>query len=286
MKIFRGLIVLLLVVINFPLMAQTSSGREVLALDKDWKFYKGAIDENTNQEALQWKSVNLPHTWNNIDMQQDSVYYEGDAWYKKEIYIPAKDSNRRLFLKFDGVGNVADVYVNGRFIGEHKGGYAAFTFEITNAVHLGEKNEIRVKANNELRPDVIPINQNLFANYGGIYRHVYLMNTAKLNISTLDYASPGVFIDQHNVSEESADIMVRVELENKFHSYKEVLVKTVIKDKEGEKVEAASVKSRVSPQGVTYVRVPISMIDPHLWNGKEDPYLYSVEVKILKDGKL
>ncbi len=268
------------------LTAYGQEGRVVKNLDQDWQFYKGKITKNTDRETLQWERINIPHTWNNIDMQQDSVYYEGDAWYKKTLFIPEKDTNRRLFLKFDGVGNVADVYVNDRFIGEHKGGYAAFTFEITDAVHPGEKNRIKIKVNNEMRPDVIPINHALFANYGGIYRHVHLINTARLNISTLDYASPGVFIDQQNVSDKSADISVSVELENKNISFRNVKIKAILKDEKGREVQASAIDSKVSPQGVTNVQIPIPVMHPHLWNGKKDPYLYSVHVKVLKEGKL
>lgn len=176
----------------FTVKAQ--QGRTVKRIDKNWQFYKGTITKQSDTNALAWKAVNIPHTWNNMDMQRDTSYYEGDGWYEKMLYLGNQYQGKRLFLRFAGVGNVADVYVNGRFIGEHKGGYSAFCFEITGAVHLGKTNIIQVKANNKMRPDVIPINHHLFANYGGIYRSVNLIVTRKLNITTLDYASSGVYI--------------------------------------------------------------------------------------------
>lgn len=277
-------LVLLFCTINLPAFAQ--KGRQKISLDKHWEFYKGAIGKNTDTAALDWRPVDIPHTWNNIDMQQDTTYYEGDAWYKKSLFIPESDSAKRLFLRFDGVGNVADVYVNRRFIGEHKGGYAAFCFEITDAVHPGKENNIMVKANNKLRPDVIPINHRLFANYGGIYRHVNLIVTNKLNITTLDYASSGVYISQPEVSEDAASISVKVKLENKNAHTKKVNVKAVLKDADGEMVQASAIESSVSPQGITTVELPIPILHPHLWNGREDPYLYSVVVQIEKAGRI
>lgn len=271
---------------TLPVFAQKSSGRETILLDKDWQFYKGSIHKNTDTAALSWQEVNIPHTWNNVDMQQDTTYYEGDSWYKKIIYLNDEYKDKRLFLRFSGVGNVADVYINGRFIGEHQGGYSAFCFEITDAVHLGKPNVIMVKANNQIRPDVIPINNHLFANYGGIYRKVHLIVTGELNISTLDYASPGVYISQDNVSKNSADISVKVELENKYDDPQKVDVKAILDNEKGAFVQSSAIESEVSPQGITTVEIPIPVLHPHLWNGREDPYLYSVKVEITQGDKL
>lgn len=275
-----------LIFVTVSAFAQGYSGRENILLDKDWQFYKGTINKNTDTSTLSWQEVNIPHTWNAIDMQQDTTYYEGDGWYKKTIYLGDEYKDKRLFLRFSAVGNVADVYVNGRFIGEHKGGYSAFCYEITEAVHLGKQNTIMVKTNNQMRPDVIPINNRLFANYGGIYRRVHLIATGKLNISTLDYASPGVFISQENVSKKSADILVKVELENKHMNAKTVNVKAVIDNEKGEFVQSSAIESDVSPQGITTVEIPVPVLSPHLWDGRKDPYLYAVKVEVTQGDTL
>lgn len=284
--IFRTLPIIFFSTIASLCMAQGPSGRQIIPLDKGWQFYKGTIDKNTDTAALSWHEVTIPHTWNNIDMQQDSTYYEGDGWYKKNLFLGKGYTGKRLFLRFAGVGNVADVYVNGRFIGEHKGGYSAFCFEITDAIKPDTQNVIEVKANNKMRPDVIPINHNLFANYGGIYRSVEMIATGKINISTLDYASSGVYIDQMNVSSRSADIFVKVKVENKFDTAQAADVAAIVKDANGNIIQSAVVKSSVSPQGVNTFDIPIQISEPHLWNGRKDPYLYAVDVMIEKDGKV
>lgn len=282
----KTLTLLFFIGLNLSCLAQSHTGRSVISLDKNWEFYKGTIDKNTDTASLAWQAINIPHTWNNIDMQQDTTYYEGDGWYQKILTLGEEYRGKRLFLRFAGVGNVADIYVNGRFIGEHKGGYSAFCFEITDAVQLGKKNIIAVKANNKMRPDVIPINHNLFANYGGIYRSVELIVTGKLNITTLDYASSGVYISQENVSAQSADISVKVKLENKYDTTKAVNVQAIVEDEKGKQVQSSAIISTVSPQGVTVLEIPVHITDPHLWDGRNDPYLYAVKVQVEKAGKI
>ena len=121
--------------------------------------------------------------------------------------------NKRTFLKFEGVGSVAKLYINNKFIGEHKGGYSQFAYEITNSVNYGKENVLTVIANNQARKDVIPVNQFLFPIYGGIYRPVSMITTNKTNFVVTDYAAPGIFISQKNVSAKSADIEIKAKLE-------------------------------------------------------------------------
>ena len=103
---------------------------------------------------------------------------------------------------------VSDVYVNGIFIGRHKGGYSAFCYEITRQVRPGRKNSISVKVDNSMQPDVAPSGTYLYPLFGGIYRPVTVFSTDDLCISPLDYASSGVYIRPVNVSQKQADIEV------------------------------------------------------------------------------
>ena len=136
-----------------------------------------------------------------MDMQvQSGSFYEGAGYYRKTQFFPHDLEGKRVFLRFEGVGACAEVYVNGKLAGTHKGGYSAFACEIGTALKLGAENEIIVKADNKARPDVIPVNQNLFGVYGGIYRPVWLIVTEQNNITVTDCASPGVYITQKDVS--------------------------------------------------------------------------------------
>ena len=122
---------------------------------------------------------------------------------------------RRLFLYFEGVNSVADVYVNRRTAGSHKGGYTAFCIEITDFVKPGE-NSLEVWAGNALRTDVLPISGD-FNVYGGIHRPVRLLITGRDCISPLFYGSPGVLVRQDSVSSERACVTVttKLSLENR-----------------------------------------------------------------------
>ncbi len=212
--------------------ANAQSLRQNLAFNTDWLFKK------TNEGVVQkdWEKVTLPHTWNASDMQTTKDFYEGDGQYKKEFTFGNEYKDKRLFLRFEGVGQVAQVYVNDKLVGTHKGGYSAFCFEITYAVQLDKVNTILVKANNKSRKDVIPINHFLFGVYGGIYRPVSLIATEKINITTTDYASPGIYISQKNVSAASAEVSIAVKVENVSKLAENIILNSSIYDQKGTKV--------------------------------------------------
>jgi beta-galactosidase len=142
-------------------------------------------------------------------MQRDNNFYTGNVLYQKKFTLSDAQKSKRTFLKFEGVGSVAKLYINNKFIGEHKGGYSQFAYEITNSVNYGKENVLTVIANNQARKDVIPVNQFLFPIYGGIYRPVSMITTNKTNFVVTDYAAPGIFVSQKNVSSKSADIEIK-----------------------------------------------------------------------------
>ena len=259
---------------------QKASPRQTLSFNDSWQFRKAPVESSSDTS---WEMVTIPHTWNNVDMQTGKDFYAGDAFYQKQFFIDKKLEGKRIFIRFDGVGSVADVYVNNKWIGEHKGSCAAFVFEITYALKYGEENLIKVKVNNAPRKDVIPINNFLFAVYGGIYRPVSLVITNKLNITTTDYASPGVYIRQKNVSAKSADINVSVKIDNMLHKTKKVLLQNELFDMKGKLVKRISKQIVVLPQGRQTFSQQISLVNPHLWQGRNDPYLYKMVTGIVEN---
>lgn len=270
------------------------------SFNEGWKFYKANnstffTDFENGQKYFEnqgqwtklevWEDITLPHTYNKDDMQKDRNFFEGKAVYQKTFRPAETDKERRTFLKFEGVGAVAQLFVNGNYIGEHKGGYSMFVFEISNSIEYGKDNSITVIADNKSRKDIIPINHFLFPVYGGIYRPVHLITTNKTNFVVTDQAAPGIFIRQKNVSSKSADIQVEAKLETKEKTIQEVELSLEIKDDQGKTVETQKYPVKISPQGVTYVNETIKMKSPHLWDGIRDPYLYSLTAKITANGK-
>jgi len=259
--------------------------RQVMAFNQDWKFKKASYNTNIAFADDNWDSVTIPHTWNNKDMQSGKGFYTGDAFYKKELVAKNEWKDKRVFIRFEGVGSVADLYINNKFIGEHRGAYSAFCFEIGNSLKYDTANTILVKVNNEERPDVIPTNNKLFGVYGGIYRPAELIITNKINITTTDYASPGIYIKQ-NTSNKKAGITVTAKIENKEEHTRQIIVQTVIRDKEGKIVKQVQQQATVRPQGINIVDQQLQLSNPHLWNGRKDPYLYSLTTSIIQDGKV
>ncbi|RPH30321.1 MAG: beta-galactosidase [Bacteroidales bacterium] len=266
------------------LQAQTS--RQVISFNDSWQFKKGARDYANNIDFInaEWENITIPHTYNREDMQLDKNFYTGDAFYRKTFSLPEDLKGKRIFLYFEGVGSVATIYINGKYLTGHKGAYSAFSFEISNVVDYGKENTILVRTNNDARKDVIPVNQFLFPIYGGIYRPVNMIITGKVNITVTDYASPGIYITQKNVSASKADVNVRVKLENKEGKAKTIILQTVVRDASGKQAAIAKREVAVSPQGVTIADQPITMLKPHLWNGVKDPYLYTLTTSLLDGG--
>lgn len=180
----------------------------------------------------------------------------------------------------------ARVYVNGVLVGEHRGGYSAFACEIQQEVRFGQDNEITVIADNASRPDVIPVNHFLFGVYGGIYRPVSLIVTDRCNIAVTDHASSGVYITQKDVSRESARITVRTKLDNGGLRTEPIVLESVIEDMEGRQVASQRSDIELSAQGMQEFRADFTLDNPRLWQGRRDPYLYRVCVRLYRDGSL
>lgn len=273
-------------------LLNVQASRQIRSFNEGWSFRKGTFDINslvavaipvsvTSAFEQEWESVKLPHTWNNIDMQTcRNDYYAGSACYRK-TFIPDRSlCGKRLFIRFEGVGSVARVYVNKAFAGEHRGAYAAFAVEITHLLDFGQANLISIVVDNSPRPDVIPVNNYLFGVYGGIYRPVQLVVTNGVNIAVTDYASPGVYIDQRSVTSKLADIEVRTKLENKYREARSVTMEYLLFETDGTLKDKKTRVVVLSPQGRQTDVQSMAIRRPRLWQGLDDPYLYRLVVRI------
>ena len=277
-----------------------AQSREIISFNNNWKFFK--VNNSTffsefpngadyYESQGQWTSVevfeaiNLPHTYNKEDMQLDRNFFEGKGIYKKKFTVDASKKSKRTFIKFEGVGSVAQLYVNKTYIGEHKGGYSMFVFEITNSLQYDKENELVVITDNKARKDVLPTNHFLFPVYGGIYRPVHLIHTNQTNFVVTDQASAGIFIKQKEVSAKSANIEVQAKIETKEKVAQKVQLLIEVVDKDNKLVKRVTRDVEVSPQGVTYLKEEFQLKQPHLWDGVRDPYLYAINTKIMQNGK-
>ena len=129
----------------------TLSAREVYILNNSWRFF--FKDENSSDNA---RFVSIPHTWNSDALTENGELRQTTANYRRKLFVPAEWQGKRLFLRFGGVMNVADVFVNGNFVGGHKGGRTAFALEITDKLFFGSENTLLVEVSNSYRSDVLP----------------------------------------------------------------------------------------------------------------------------------
>ncbi|MBR5716106.1 MAG: glycoside hydrolase family 2 protein [Bacteroidales bacterium] len=272
-RIFTILSTFLLSTICVMALDLGGQNRQDISLNEGWGYH--SIFEVAKKAPFE--PVTLPHTWNVRFIPGTVRYDRAMNVYNRTLTITPEMQGKRLFLYFEGVNSVASVFINRHIVGEHKGGYLAFCYEITDFVKPGD-NLLEVWASNAFRTDVLPISGD-FNVYGGIHRPCHLIVTEQDCIRPDFYASPGVLIRQKNVSAKQAELDIETFLSLK--SGRNLQLKAEVKDTDGNIVVA----NTIAAQG-DVARIPLTLQNPHLWQGKQDPYLYTVEVSLMDGEKV
>ena len=125
-----------------------TDGREVVNLNREWTYQRGDHPgaERTDYDDSAWEHIGLPHSFS-IPYFMWKDFYTGYGWYRRTVVLDKRDLRREIFLEFDGVFQVAEVYMNGHLVGTHEGGYTGFNVRLTPYVKEG-KNNIAVRVNN------------------------------------------------------------------------------------------------------------------------------------------
>lgn len=244
--------------------------REVINFNTKWAFTKEA-SEVPKEMPQKWYWVTLPHCWNEIDGQDGgNDYYRGTCYYAKELDKRELPEADRYYLELRGANSSADVYVNGRKLAHHDGGYSTWRVDMTDS--LTEQNLIVVAVDNSANETVYPQNAD-FTFYGGIYRDVNIIAVSESHFDLDYYGGPGI-----RVTPEIKDADAKVEIEVYLTNAKagQTLVYT-IRDAGGNVV--GEVKSAAED-----TKAVMEIPSVHLWNGRLDPYLYTAEVS-LADGE-
>ena len=264
--------------------SQEVAPRTNIDLTGEWKFYlaDNIHGPETGFNDAGWKTVTVPHTWNNVDGQDGGAnYHRGVAWYRKHIKVDSSYTGKRFYLQFDGVSLSAEVYVNGVHIGGHKGGFSRFSLDATEALILGQDNLVSVRVDNS-KLGIPPTNAD-FTFFGGIYRGVNLLITNQIQISATDYGSSGVYLDQNKVTDKEADLIVRSQVESYSDKNQLVEVHATLLDKAGKEVAVAVNGGLLNAGDGVEERQKLHVVMPHLWNGRADPYLYTLKVEVIAD---
>lgn len=239
-----------------------------------WLFTKDAGKVSGGHSAFnlsEWESVTLPHTWNAKDGQDGgNDYYRGTCFYTKKLALKECQGAEQVYIEFEGVNSSADVYVNGTLAAHHDGGYSTFRVNITG--FLSDENEIFVAVDNAPNDRVYPQMAD-FTFYGGIYRDVTIICVPKAHFDLDFFGSPGVQITP-SVEGNTA----RVEVIGYFSGLAgNEIVQYRIKDS-----NRLVCETKVS---ATDGRAELLIENVHLWNGRKDPHLYTMEAFLTDGGR-
>ncbi|WP_293312500.1 glycoside hydrolase family 2 protein [Pedobacter sp. UBA5917] len=273
---------------------ERNSPRRVYNFNPGWRFFKGDVKgaEQVNFNDSAWEQVALP---NGLEILPENASgmrnYQGPAWYRKSFKTSRPTG--KSFIYFEGVMGKATVYLNGKKVTEHFGGYLPFVIEIDNAsLSKNADNVIAVLADNsndESYPPGKPQDNLDFAYLGGIYRDVYFIETPDVHLTfpelSKTIAGGGVFVAVKDVNGNNADIEVRTEVQNGANKGARLAIRTTLENSDG-KILITKTSSVALNQGASQqVIQQLDAKNVHLWH-PDDPYLHFIRTEVLENGKV
>lgn len=248
---------------------------KVESLDRGWFFNRGY-----ESQAADKVTVDLPHTWNAADaMFGNVIYYRGMSTYSRFIVVPSSENFKRVFLRVKAAQTVADVYLDNHFVAQHKGGYTSFTVELTHLIRKGEKHKLDIRVSNAQTMEIAPICGD-FNIWGGLNRGVELLYTDDACIDPTFYGSSGVFFTQCDVSEKYAGLEMKALLSGTEMALNDCSIEFSLLDAK-RKVVLCKETSVSGKEAL----VKMELNNPHLWDGVNNPYLYTGVVVLKRGGK-
>lgn len=271
-----------------------NTGREVYSMNQAWRFFKGDVKGTPTDVAYNdsaWEFVSIPHGLEYLPVEASGcANYQGVAWYRKRFTLNSNLSNKQLFIHFEGIMGKSEVYLNGKLLKKHYGGYLPVILNVTNDVELGRENVIAVKADNSDDPSYpVGKDQNMldFTYFGGIYRDCWLIAHNDVFITNENFeneiAGGGVFVSYQDVSEQSAIVNLKAHIRNVSNNKQNVQVCFELKTKNGELMQSAVEHLYVGKDDAAYAITSIKVNRPSLWS-PENPYLYYLDI-FVKDAK-
>lgn len=246
--------------------------RDKIKINDNWFFQKDGIEKAQT-------AVTLPHTWNALDGAAGFDYYKGLCTYSRRLYIESDKVGKRLYLEFEGANSVAQVFVNGVYLTEHRGGFSTFRVDITQVARIGEVNQIEVKVDNTVVDDVYPQMAD-FTFFGGLYRDVYLVVVESTHLTLNNMGGPGVAVIQKNITQEHAVLDVNIGLHNQSEITQDVRIWVELVDQDGQVVAYGTKDIIIKENEEQEESIEITLSSPHLWHGLSDPYLYQVRTQL------
>lgn len=224
--------------------------------------------------------VNIPHTWNAEDAFDETPgYRRGIGWYKKSIWVSEDQSDKQHYLYFNGANQETDVWVNGRAIGNHKGGYTAFTFNVTDYLKFDAYNTVLVKVDNSHNIDIPPLDAD-FTFYGGIYRPVEWIALPAQHFSKKDYASDGFYVNYDTISEQRAILSINVLIDNFDQNNARNTLHLTLYDGSKKEIIRQTEKLRLKGKGNLARTIVLPAVKHAILWTPENPYLYKLKLTL------
>lgn len=241
--------------------------RTVTDWNEGWRFRKCPDVLPDPALPLEGEAVTLPHTW-----YTDDDYYRGNAVYQKQFSL-TPTQGQQVFVRFHGVDKTCEVYLNGRKIGGHRGGYTIFALELTDGLAADGNNLLTVQVNNEVGETVSPLSGD-FASFGGIHRKVELICTGAVHFPVCYHGTSGVLL---RTRMEGNKGVLTAEIPGGDTLPADVQVCYTLCDPDGAEV----LRQTLSPAGTARLELG----NPRLWNGRKDPALYQVTAELVRQGE-
>lgn len=258
--------------------------RIVSLFNTEWKFILGD-NPRASMESFDdssWRMLNLPHDWSiEADFSVDNPATPGGGalpggigWYRKTFTINAADKGKHTYIDFDGIYRNSSVWINGNLLGERPNGYISFRYDLTPYLKYGEKNIIAVRVDNSRQPN------SRWYSGSGIYRNVRLITVYPLHI-----AHWGTYVTTENVSAESAEVNLRLTLENNSKETRNAELVSVITDAKGKVKAKMNSKVTVFKEEKMETVQIIKLEKPILWSDTH-PYMYNITTQVIENGKV
>ena len=268
------------------------SGRQVYDFNPGWRFFKGDISgaETVNFDDRSWEVVSTPHTVELMPAEASGCRnYQGPVWYRKHFVVPAETKGQRVSIHFEAAMGKQILYLNGKRIQEHIGGYLPFTLDLTTyGVQAGDSCLLAVFADNSDDKSYPPGKRQYtldFTYHGGIYRDVWMIAKSPISITdaieSQTVAGGGVFVHFDQISEKSAQVCVNTEVQNENTRSESVIVETTLTDADGKIIRRISGKLSLQSGEKKIIRQQMEVKNPKLWS-PDTPYLYRVQSRLKK----
>lgn len=276
----------------FPLK---ESGRVVFDFNLGWRFYLGDVENaySVDFNDSEWAVVATPHSVELVPAEASGCRnYQGIAWYRKHFVIPSDMKNKQVYIHFEGVMGKQDIYLNGKLVRQHLGGYLPFSINLSEYnVNSGDSCLLAIKADNSDDKSFPPGKPQYtldFCYHGGIYRDVWMIGKSEVAVTDViesnKVAGGGVFVHYDNITDKHADVYVDTELKNYSKHTQTVELISSICDREGVVLKKTSKKVSLKAGECVTAKQKMRLSDPKLWS-PENPYLYDLNTVVRKKGK-